>query len=196
MIHEIGVELQARLTTQVCPVTVVDGPELGNSNAVTRERIVIERDRGEAEPVAGPKGTGRNPRHAFDRVLAAKVTIYAQEPRPGALYFEHERRCDHIADLVLVALEKVLISRKDGGFSIGAGRWVDIEDLAKSKRPSMVAYEIPFTVRRAVEDRTWAGVAATEATLTGSSGGVTIRNTTEVSAQGDSTPAEEVACGA
>ena len=195
MIHEIGVELQARLTTKRCPVTVVDGPEWGGSNAVTRERIVIERDRGEPEPVVGAKGTGRNPRHAWDRVLAAKVTIYAQEPRPGALYFEHERRCDHIADLVLVALQKVLVSRKDGGFSIGAGRWVSIDDLANSKRPNLVAYEIPFTVRRAVEDRTWAGAAATEATL-GGVGGVTIRNTTEVSAQGDSTPAEEVACGA
>lgn len=194
MIHEIGVELQAALTVQRCPVTVVDGPEVGRSNAVTRERIVIQRDRGEAERIVGAKGTGRNPRHAFDRVLAAKVTIYAQEPRPGALYFEHERRCDHITDLVLVALQKVLVARKNGGWAIGAGRWVDIDDLAKSDRPNLVAYEIPFSVPRAVEDRTWAGAAASEATL-GGVGGVTIANTTEVSAQGDSTPAEETACG-
>lgn len=195
MIHEIGVELRASLVANGCPIPVVDSPERGQPNAVPRERIVIGRDFGEPEPVMAPKGTGRNPRHVFDRHLAAKVTIYAQEPRAGATHFEHIRRADDIADEVLLGLQKVIVARKNSGFRFGAPRLVEALDAKGSELPNFVVYEIPFTVPRAVEARTWAGAAATEATL-GGTGGVTVGNITRVSSAGDTTPANETACGA
>ena len=69
MIHEIAVELRAALVANGCPIPVVDGPEQMTSVVTPRERIVVSRDRGQPEPVIAPKGAGRNPRHAFDRML-------------------------------------------------------------------------------------------------------------------------------
>lgn len=197
MIHEIGVELRAALVANGCPVPVVDSTDLserGQANAVPRERIVVGRVIGEPEPIVGPKGTGRNPLHIRDRHLAAKVTIWAQSPRPGALSFEHERRCDTIADQVIGQLVKVLSARKNS-YEIGAGRFIEAEDAKGSEIPNFAVYEIPFVVGRAVEMRTWAGAAAAEATL-GGTGGVTVGNITRVSSAGDTTPANETACGA
>ena len=63
--------------------SLLSTPGRGQANAVPRERIVIGRDFGQPEPVMAPKGAGRNPRHVFDRHLAAKVTIYAQGLEPA-----------------------------------------------------------------------------------------------------------------
>lgn len=194
MIHEIGVELRAALVANGCPIPVVDGPEKA-SNTVPRERIVIERDFGQPEPVMAPKGTGRNARHIFDRHLQAKVTIYAQAPGAGSTHFEHLRRADAIADEVLFGLAKVLTSRKNSGFRMGAGRLVEPLDAKGSELPNFAVYELTFTAPRAVDGSTWAGVVATEVAL-GGVGGVTIGNITRVSSAGDDTPALETACGA
>lgn len=195
MIHEILVELRASLIANGCPIPLVDGPEKGAANVVPRERIVIGRDFGEPEPCVAAKGTGRNPRHILDRHLQAKVTIYAQEPRAGATHFEHLRRCDAIVDEVVFGLVKVLTARKNSGFRIGAGRLVEVVDAKGSELPNFVVYELPFSVPRAVEGSTWAGVAGTEVSM-GGVGGVTVANRTQVSSSGDDTPALETACGA
>lgn len=198
MIHEIAVELRAALVANGCPVPVVDSrdaSERGQANAVPRERIVVGRVIGEPEPIVGPKGTGRNPIHIRDRHLAAKVTIWAQSPRPGALSFEHERRCDTIVDQVIGQLVKVLSARKNGGSALGAGRMVEPVDAKGAEIPNFAVYEIPFSVPRAVEMRTWAGAAATEATL-GGVGGITLASSTTTSLPGDDPPAAETACGA
>lgn len=198
MIHEIAVELREALRTNGCPVPVVDSrdaSERGQANAVPRERIVVGRVIGEPEPIVGPKGTGRNPIHIRDRHLAAKVTIWAQSPKPGALSFEHERRCDTIADQVIGQLVKVLSARKNGGYAIAAGRLIEAEDANGAEIPNFAVYEIPFTVPRAVEIRTWAGAAAAEATL-GGVGGITLASSTTTSLPGDDPPAAETACGA
>ena len=194
MIHEIGVELKAALAANGCPLVVVDGPEYGASVLSPVERVVIERDRDRDEPVVGPKGAGRNPRHAFDRVLAAKVTIYARDTRSGAAHYEHERRADDLVDEVLVALQKVIRTRKNAGFGIGAGRWVTLEDAKGTPVTTFAVYSIPFTVPRAVEARTYAGAAATEVDL-GPTGAV-LTNVVRISEQGDSTPDQQPACGA
>ena len=189
MIHEIAVELRAALVANGCPIPVVDGPEQMASVVVPRERIVVSRDRGQPEPVIAPKGAGRNPRHAFDRVLRAKVTIYAQDTRAGALHHEHARRADDIADDVLVALRQVLVARKNGVNEVGPGSTVDLEDAKGTAVTNFAAYEIPFAVRRAVEARTWAGAAKPEATI--GEGNVTIASVPTVSIHGDTTPFNE-----
>lgn len=192
MIHEIAVELRALLATAGVPMPVVDGPERAASVVTPRERIVVERLR-EPEQILAPKGANtRNPRHVFDRKLSAKITIYAQEPRAGALPHEHVRRVDLAADRVLAALRQVLVARKNGAAGeIGAGQLVELEDAKGTPVPNFAVYEIPFFVRRAVEVRTWAGSAAEEGGAFTSS---TIASTTVVGLEGE-TPTE-TGCGA
>jgi hypothetical protein len=189
MIHEIAVELRALLATAGVPMPVVDGPERTTAAVTPRERIVVERLR-EPEQILAPKGTGRNPGHVFDRRLAAKVTVYAQDPKSGALPHEHVRRADRVVDAVLAALRQVLVARKNGA-EIGSGQLVELEDAKGAPVPSFAVYEIPFFVRRAVEGRTWAGAAAAEATI--ASG--TIASTTTVSIDDATTPTTETGCG-
>jgi hypothetical protein len=164
MIHEIGVELGAALVAQGCPVKVVDGPEDTGTASSGRERIVIEHDeRGDSFRV--PATPQKNPKPVLARMIGAKVTIYAQSTRPGAQPFEHRRRAEKILDLVCVALGVVLSTRKaaPGAFVPTGGRFIVPADLEKSERQGGAAYELTFTVGRAVFDRTWADAAAAEA---------------------------------
>lgn len=190
MIHEIARELRVLLEAAGVPMPVVDGPERTTSAVTPRERIVVERLRA-PEQILAPKGANsRNPVHVFDRKLAAKVTVYAQDPKSGALPHEHVRRADRVVDAVLAALRQVLVARKNGA-EIGSGQLVELEDAKGAPVPSFAVYEIPFFVRRAVEGRTWAGAAAAEATI--ASG--TIASTTTVSIDDATTPTTETGCG-
>lgn len=192
MIHEIARELRALLETAGVPMPVVDGPERTTSAVTPRERIVVERLRA-PEQILPPKGANtRNPVHVLDRKLAAKITVYAQEPRAGAQHHEHVRRADRVVDSVLAALRQVLVARKNGA-EIGAGQLVELEDTKGTPVTNFAVYEIPFSVRRAVEVRTWAGSAAEEG---GAFTATTIASTTVVGLQGDPTPATETGCGA
>ena len=192
MIHEIARELRALLETAGVPMPVVDGPERTTSAVAPRERIVVERLRA-PEPVLPPKGANtRNPVHVFDRKLAAKITVYARDPRDGAQHHEHVRRADRVVDSVLAALRQVLVARKNGA-EIGAGQLVELEDAKGTPVPNFAVYEVPFSVRRAVEVRTWAGAAATEG---GAFTATTVASTTVVGLEGDPTPPTETGCGA
>ena len=190
MIHEIARELRVLLETAGVPMPVVDGPERTTSAVTPRERIVVERLR-TPEQILAPKGANsRNPVHVFDRKLAAKITIYAQEPRAGAQHHEHVRRADRVVDSVLAALRQVLVARKNGS-EIDAGQLVELEDAKGTPVTNFAVYEIPFSVRRAVEVRTWAGSAAEEG---GAFTATTIASTTVVGLEGE-TPTE-TGCGA
>lgn len=187
MIHEIMVELRALLAADGVPLELVDGPERSTSVVVPRERIVVERLR-EPEELLAPKGAGRNPGHAYDRRLHGRVTIYAQEPRSGALPHEHVRRVDDFVDSVIVRLRQVLVARKNGA-DIGNGRLVDLEDAKGALVTNFAVYQIPFFVRRATEVRTWAGAAAPEVTIS------SVKSTTVVSLTGATIPATSTGCG-
>ena len=192
MIHEICVELRTALAAAGCPILVVDGPEHSTSAIVPRERIVVSRNVGDPEALQGPRGTGRNPMHVFDRTVSAKVTIYAQEPRAGALYHEHIRRSDAIADQVLARLVEVLTTRKNAGAQIGPCTIVELVDSKGTSVPNFAVCEIRFFVPRAVLARiSWAVAAAETVTLGASS----VDSTTAVSMPGSVvTPA--TSCGA
>jgi hypothetical protein len=85
MIHEIARELRVLLEAAGVPMPVVDGPEQTASVVTPRERIVVEM-LDEEHPLLPPKGANtRNPIHVRDLEIPAKVTIYAQDPRAGAL---------------------------------------------------------------------------------------------------------------
>lgn len=199
MIHEIGVELQAELAAKGVPFRVVDGPEDTQTTTWGRERIVIERDEDRGDSFGPVKSQRANPKHRFTREIGAKITIYTQSTRSGAQGFEHFRRADHALDLVLVALDKVVRTRRNT-LTISGGRFLRPADLENSERRGGAVYELTFTVDRAVYEQKWDGSIAGEWTVTPGS----IANTTKVSALGgpddDDNPqtppaTAETACG-
>jgi hypothetical protein len=187
MIHEIAIELKAKLLARKCPIEVIDGPEATTTTTFGRERIVLERDGGDK---FGPvRGTHVNKKHRMTRVQSAKITIYAQAVAVGAMQFEHERRAEHVLDLVLVALHEVLSLRRNA-YAITGGKFIAPVNLSASEKPAGAVYELAFTVDRPVMEQTWAGAARPEATI-GGEDGVTIRRSTVVVGAGD----DETACG-
>lgn len=161
MLHEIGVELGAALAAVGCPLKVIDGPEPTKTTTFARERIVVEHDGGDG---FGPTRSQRpNPKVRLVRTVGAKVTIHAQSPKPNALDWEHRRRAEHVLDLVLVALEKVIVARKNA-FAFTGGRFVKSDDLAKSETAGGAVYELTFNVERAVHVQNFDGSIRTEVT--------------------------------
>lgn len=190
MIHEIGVELQAKLRAVRCPLPVVDGPEPTQTATNARERIVIEHD---GDDRFGPARSQHvNPKQRMTRAIGAKITIFAKSPEPGARPYEHRRRAEHILDLVLVAMGEVAAERKNAWAPTG-GRFVRAPDLEASERPGGAVYELDLTFDRAVLVQTWAGEIRPEAAL----GANSIRSRTNVSLATDDDPtAAKTACGA
>lgn len=178
MIREICVELQAELRAQGCPLSVVFGPERTAPTTYARERIVIEHDEG-GDSFGPARATHKNPRVRMVRNVGAKLTIYVQSVASGAALFEHRRRAEHVLDLVLVALEKVIVVRKNG-WTIKGGKFVVPADMAPSEEQSGAAYEFTFSFERAVMVQKWNGDVRQEHAL----GAGEIRSTTRVSAQG------------
>lgn len=193
MIREIGVEVRAYLASQGCPVAVVDGPEPSNTTTFARERIVCERIVDAGEAVVAAPSQRRNPRMVAARRIGGRLTVYAQEPKAGALEFEHIRRVDRIVDMVLVGLEKSLTARKTP-FELGPGKLVLPGDLKASASQSGAVYEIQFSFLRAVEVVTWAGSEPTEVQMGGLTG-VVLTSSTHAARQGDETATTETACG-
>jgi hypothetical protein len=174
VIHEIAVDLRAALIAQGCPIPVVDGPETTDTAAWSRERIVVEHGDADAFDPPWSQNNGIS-RRRMTRRMACKVKVYAQSALAGALFFEHRRRCDHILDLVLVALSGITYLRKGHqAFLPDGGGYFDPPDLEDSKLRGGCAYELRFTFDRAIQEQTWDGDHAPTAEITGDSGGVSI----------------------
>jgi hypothetical protein len=197
MIHEIGDDLAAQFRATGCPVKIVDGPEPTKSATFGRERIVLEY--AGADGFTSVRSQHINPPHRRTRAIAARLTIYAQSTRPGAILREHYARANAILDQVLVGLDRVAADRHNAWRETG-GRFITPEDLAASENPGGVVYELTFTWDRGVRVQTFKGEAAPEFTI--GAGGM--RSTTKVSGRGDAdendpttVPATaETACGA
>lgn len=159
MIHEIGRELEAKLAAKGCPLKVIDRE--GTQPTAWRNVVVIERTTDTTGPA---RSQSFNPKRYYTRNIGAKLTIYAQSTKSGALWFEHERITDNVVDLVHVALRTIAAERRQA-ITFGGGEFIKITDLEKSEREAGAVYVLPFTVERGVSDRTWAGAIAAEATL-------------------------------
>jgi hypothetical protein len=192
MLREIARELETALKAKACPLPVYFGPESTKTSTWARERIVLEHDTGAADSFGPARSQTKNPKHRMTRNCAAKVTIFAQAPAPGAQPFEHFRRAEHALDLVLVQLEAVILARKNA-WTIKSGRFVQPDDLVKSEKAAGAVYELAFTVERAVVDRTWAGDKRPEATV--GTDGVSIVSGDEIkTTNGPADQAAETAC--
>lgn len=174
MIHEIGVELGVQLAAVNCPLKVLDGPENTKTVTYARERIVIEHDP-TGDKFSNNKSQQKNPKIRVIRNIGVKITIYAQEASGGAMDWEHRRRAEHVLDLVLVALEKVLVARHNG-WTLSGGRFIDPNDLATSEVQGGSVYELTFSVERGVYVQTWTGNARPEMTILPT----TIQTTTDI----------------
>ena len=182
MIHEIGVELQAHFTARGCGLPVIDGPEFRPTTTYARERVVIEHD---------PAGDGYASRHRADtnmrtwltRNVGVKITIYAQRPNRGAIYWEHIRRAEQVLDMVQVGLS--VIAKKRGNLlDLRSSKLVFPDDLKDGETPGGAVYELFCTFDRGVADRTWGGeapVATVPIVAPFASGGPYITTTTTVS---------------
>jgi hypothetical protein len=164
MLHDISQELAAELRSRGCPVAVVYGPEPTSTvtNTSGRERIVVERVNEVAEPFLPAHSQRKNPKQHFVRRIAGRVTVFAQDTRPGAKHWDHERRMDLLVDVVSIALEKVLEGRCNTS-SVGDGQKFVPVDLAATTIHGGAAYRFPFYVSRGVADRDWDGSALPEA---------------------------------
>lgn len=194
MIHALGVELQAQLRAKGCPVRVADGPEPAPRDVSwANERIVVENDPN-GDRFGGVKSQHGNPKQVATCQVGVRITIYAKAPSAAAT-FEHRERAEHIRDLVIAALKRIA----PVNCTLGGGRHVPIDDLAKSEIEAGAKYELLVTFDRGIEERTWKGDARPEMTL----GAGQIRSTTKVSRQGaddDGDPTTipagaETACG-
>jgi hypothetical protein len=179
MVHDIGVALQAKLAARKCPFKVIDGPEDTGSTTWGRERIVIERDRDAGDGFGPTRSQRPNPVHRMVRLIAIKVTIYAKEPKTGAVRFEHEGRADHVADLVLIAMGDVAAGTAPifNVWTQKDARFVTPEDLEGSERFGGAVYEMKLAVERAVKEQDFKGAIAAEATV---GVDVDIKNTTTI----------------
>jgi hypothetical protein len=163
VIHELGVEIGAILASKGLGIPVVDGPERRPTTTFSRERIVIERD-GEDGFISRHR-TNVNPHAVMTRVIACKITIYAQQPSKGAAEFEHYRRAEQMLDLVLCAIE-VRAKTRQNIWLPKSGKFVIPPDMKEGETMGGAIYEFKFTFDRGVEDRKWDGSFPAEASVT------------------------------
>jgi hypothetical protein len=162
MIHEIGLEIDALLKARGCPMPVIDGPE-SDPTTFANDRIVIETAGGDAWiPV---ERVSHNPKRYAIRRIGVQIRIFAHVERKGAAFFEHRRKCDHVLDLVYVALRKVAQTRGNA-FEIRTADYYLPPDLAASDSPAGCGYELRLFWDRAVGDIDWQYRKADEATIT------------------------------
>jgi hypothetical protein len=177
MLHEIAVQLGQHLQYEGCPIPVIDGPEFRPTTTFARERIVIEHDlKGDA--FVSRHRADVNPRTRLTRNMAAKATLYCKSTRPGAIYWEHVRRVEHLLDLVIISLD-VIAKERQNLIQFKSGSFLYPEDF-KSETPGGAVYELLFSFDRGVVHRTWLfgiGPTATVVATTGTEPGqVTIVN--------------------
>lgn len=173
MIHEIGVLLQAKLREKgFKSALVVDGPEPTGTAAWGRERVVIERTGGDRP--SDVRSQRRNPQHTTVRSIGAKITVYAQSTKSGALPWEHERRADTIVDLVLTSLEEIAsgVAPPYRVWAWTGGEFVTPPDLEGTERKGGAAYELTATFDRAVWVKSFVGDIADEMPVDGGVDGV------------------------
>lgn len=190
--HELALELATELRSVGCPLAVVEGPEPSDTATWGRERIVIRYDAGDR--FTSPRSQRPTPKHRFDRVVACKLTIYAQSPRAGTMVWEHRRRAEHVLDLVLCALAEIL---RRNQFTPVSGGFVDPPDAQGTQTRAGAVYELSWTMGRAVIHQAWDGTL--EETAPGLGG---LTSTTRVFLADDDNTAStapataEKACGA
>lgn len=164
MIFEIANELQAKLTAQDCPVRVFCAGDKKTPTGWTPERVVVDHDLQGTDSFTPPRSQRHNPKHSFERLIAATATIYAKAPAANATQFEHRARAERILHQVLAGMRAVAAGRKNQ-FSPKSGEFFTPKDAELSDTKGGAAYVLKFTFEQAVKDVKWSGAAKPEGTL-------------------------------
>ena len=174
MIYSITRELETALKAKGVPLPVVYGPERSGT-ALTRPRIVVERDRQAGDVVKwSPRVPMRNPRAVDRRMQGVQIRIYAKSDLSGAGVWDHERIADHSVDAILVALRGIIESRKNE-IAVQSSRFLNAAELDETLQtwPGVV-YEIKLQIDRGVFESIWSletsAVAAPVAIIGGEHG--------------------------
>jgi hypothetical protein len=166
MLYEIAKELREELRARSVPFPVVYGPERTASTSITQNRIVVEFDPEGSERYTATRATRDNPKVRGIVEEPMRATIYAQSTLPGAAVQDHQRLAFKVRDQYVIALEKVLRTRKvvwDG--TQLAGRFMPPEAMGIPETWHGVALAVFYPVPRAIEERSWEGEALEEATF-------------------------------
>lgn len=165
MIHEVFVLLRTSLKAKGVPCDIIYGPpqvplKVGDT------RIEFFRDYATGDSLDAPRGVHRNPRMVRRRLVAVCVRIFARSTKKGAQRHDHEDLADQLADMALVALHDIAREQR---IPLQVQRAGFAQDETTDGWAGVV-YELRFSVERGVFDRTFQGDAATESTLTATSG--------------------------
>ena len=170
MIYEIAKEVATALTAKGVPYGVVYGPERAPAS-VNETRIVFERDRRATDEFAPPMSPKANPARFGVRWQAVQIWVYAQSTEPGADAKDHERIAEQLVDKLSIALTRVVATRKNQ-LRIASAHYLGAEELVQLELEQWqgVVYQISCAISRSVDDTTWAGAKAAEATMGGTHG--------------------------
>ena len=167
MIYRLAQDVAAALAERGFPFAVHYGPDRVSPSDLTAYagRIVIERDREAGDTVGGPIGSrGQNPATPRVRRLGCVATVIARASVDGARVNEHEHDCDQAVDALIVALYDWAAEGRSI-VEVGAGRYLQDEEINGAPVGVGVVYRLAFTVARAVEARTFEGAARETVTL-------------------------------
>ena len=173
MIYEVTREVHTALQAQGVPYAVVYGPERAPAS-VNETRIVIERDRRASDSFAPPMSPALNPRRFGLRWQAVQAWVFAQSTLDGAGVHDHERIAEQLVDKLTIALTRAVVSRKDQ-LRFTSAHYLGAEEaqLLGLEAWQGVIYQLSCEISRSVDDTSWAGAKAVEATV-GGAHGVTI----------------------
>ncbi len=164
MIYELSREIDAHLRAKKFPFpTVYAGrlDEVRPQTSVTRGCIVIGRDPEASESFALPRSqvsqlvNGTKARVDQNRTLTCRATVFAQATFSGSRLNEHERLCDQMVDMLVVALRHVIAPRQHVYTPPLGGRYLRPEELGADELKgfeqwSGVAYRLFFSVERGI----------------------------------------------
>jgi hypothetical protein len=158
LVYEITKEVAAELRAKGVPLPVHYGPE-ATDGAPMRERIVVRRapDAIIATPGGGGRNSTESPKTATIAVnQGVSIRIYARNPAAGARVQDHERRCEHVRDRVIVAFDRIVRGRRNR-ITWASAEYITPEDANPEQTAPFVGvvYELQCFVDRGIADRSW-----------------------------------------
>lgn len=154
MIHQLALDLEARLHARQYPVRVEYGADerLARGAATSYEIMIRRAPKGDA--VRSIVASRTEPRNKLVRDLAVEATFYVQSRHSGAMAHEHERDCDALVDAFLVALHGWTVESKAGtSVDVTESRYLSPDEYNGSETFFGVVYRLVFNVARGVADK-------------------------------------------
>lgn len=162
-IRGVFLELRDALSAKGLPAEwVTYGPPPSDAAKVGGTRLYVARDTVQGDQVNPPRSNHQNPRQYAVRAIGIVVRIHAQSTIEGAARYDHEALADQIADLVHVALHKVVGAARTTWRVTRAGIVAD----QTTDGWNGCVYELRAQIDRGVADVTFTGDAAPEGEFT------------------------------